>query len=383
MSETRNSERMIQDGFGLLAAKRHAEAEAMFRAAGDAPAAWHGLGECALARGALDEAIGSFERALSAAPEALPSLVSLSDVALWRHGLAGWEGAIDRALALPVVGGPSFHFLVRKACLLWVSRRVGLARAILQEFGWRLNQEGEPLARLLQGYTMSIAGHLDGLLTAEANGKGGHYETGTNPPTALFVGDSHGIAPAGTIVRIGGVPHRVGLAYVLGCKAWHLANDRPNPYKSCVAVIADGLAQPTTIIASAGDIDCRIDSGFFNQVVKTGADPEPAITTTVEGYLDHLQARFSPGGHRLIILAPPAPRPSARPRPPKALEMVSRISAAFNAALKTAAARRGLAVIDYYAMTVGADGWATGDHHVDQHHLNADALRRAAALAGI
>jgi hypothetical protein len=40
---------------------------------------------------------------------------------------------------------------------------------------------------------------------------------------------------------------------------------------------------------------------------------------------------------------------------------------------------RGLALIDYYAMTVGSDGFANPSFHVDGHHLSADALRLALA----
>lgn len=342
--------------------------------------AWHGLAELELARGALDEADSSFLQALALAPADIDTRLGLIDLALWREGLSGWHRRIDEALALGIPLPAAFHFLIRKACLHWIARQFKLCVDIVVSLSSALGRDGEPLARLLQGYSMSMAGHLNGLVRAELTGRGGRYSDAPLPPLFL-AGDSHCIAPAASLVAIAGETRRVAPLYVLGCKAWHLANPDRNQYKACVERIARALPAGALLAFSAGDIDCRYGSGFYNLHRKTGADLDRAIAETTERYLDALQHFFPAGRVRLMLLAPPAPRGDLQPLDDADKALLPTISARFHAALAEGCARRGLPLVDYYALTVGADGWSNRRHHVDGHHLYADALRLAIETA--
>jgi len=196
-----------------------------------------------------------------------------------------------------------------------------------------------------------------------------------------LVGDSHCIAPSATIVAIGGRAHRVRPRYVLGCKAWHYAAPGPNGYKAAVQRIAGALPASSQVIISAGDIDCRWRSGFFNLHRKTGAGLGRAIATTVAGYLDFVQAAFGPGGHAVSILTPPAPCIDTLPWDPSDQTVVATIIAGFQDELHSAASARGLPLIDVYRLSAGPDGWSNRRFHVDTYHLDARALD--AALSGV
>ncbi len=378
------AETMLEAGNRLLAQRQYDAADAAFRAVLSVaanPSAWAGIGECSTARGSLDEAVSAFETALDLVPDAWSALLSLADTMLWRDGRAGWEQGVDRALTVPIMAPAAFHFLVRKACIHWLNRKVRLCDSIIQALTLALKREGEPLARLLQGYTMSMARNLDGLLASEKAGLTGRYAHDPSLPPVHLVGDSHCIAPSATIVAIGGREHRVRPRYVLGCKAWHYAAPGPNGYKAAVQRIAGTLAASSQVIVSAGDIDCRWRSGLFNLHRKTGADLGRAIATTAAGYLDFVQAAFGPGGHTVSILTPPAPRIDSLPWDRSDQTLVATIIAGFQDELRAAASARGLPLIDLYRLSVGADGWSNRRFHVDTYHLNARALD--VALEGV
>jgi hypothetical protein len=349
-------------------------------AAAPSATAWRGLAECELARGALDEAERSFVEALGLAPGDVDTRLGLIDVALWREGFAGWHRRIEEALSLRIPLPDAFHVLIRKACLCWVTRQIKPCTDILVLLSSALGREGAPLAQKLQGYTMSMAGHINGLVRAEVSGRGAVYSSEALPPLFL-VGDSHCIAPAASLVSLAGETRRVVPLYVLGCKAWHLANGERNQYKECVERLARALPEGATVLFSAGDIDCRYQSGFHNLVRKTGADLDRAIPETVEAYLDLLQRVFPAESTRLMLLSPPAPRGDLQPLDEADHTLLPTISARFRQALGAGCTARGLLLIDYYAFTVGEDGWSNRRHHVDGHHLYADALRLAIEAA--
>lgn len=346
------------------------------------PRLWRGLAESQLARGALEEAEASFLQALALAPGEVDTRLGLIDLALWQTGLAGWGRRTDEALALRIPLPDAFHFLIRKACLLWIAHQIDPCARILLLLSSGLQRDGAALAEKLQGYTMSMAGHLNGLVRAQASGRAARYSEASLPPLFL-AGDSHCIAPAASLVMLGGAQHRVMPLYVLGCKAWHLANPTRNQYKECAARLARALPPGTTLLFSAGDIDCRYQSGFFNLHRKTGADLDRAIPETVTLYLDALQRLFAADRTRLLLLAPPAPRSDLQPLSEPDQALLPTISARFHQALMQGCAERGLPLVDYYALTAGADGWSNQRHHVDGHHLHADVLPMAIEAAAL
>lgn len=359
--------------------------EAMLRqqlANAPSPPLWRGLAESQLARGALEEAEASFLQALALAPGEVDTRLGLIDLALWQTGLAGWGRRTDEALALHIPLPEAFHFLIRKACLLWIAHQIDPCARILLLLSSGLQREGAALAEKLQGYTMSMAGHLNGLVRAQANGRAARYSEERLSPLFL-AGDSHCIAPAASLVALGGGQRRVMPLYVLGCKAWHLANPFRNQYKECAERLARALPPGALLLFSAGDIDCRYQSGFFNLHRKTGADLDRAIAETVTLYLDALQRLFPADRVRLLLLAPPAPRDDLQPLNEADRALLPTISARFHQALMQGCAERDLPLVDYYALTVAADGWSNGLHHVDGHHLHADVLRIAIEAASI
>ena len=381
-SETIEEDEALGRVIALLRKRRYAEAEASasdLTAFAPSARALHVLAECHLARGALGDAATDRDSALALKPEDPGLWVGRADLELWRDGFAGWEKIVDCALSVPVLPPAVFHFLVRKACLLWIRRREALCASVISHLTQALGRDGNTLALQLRGYTMSMAGHLNGLIRAERAGRGGRYDARATLPKLYLVGDSHCISPAATVVSFTGRPHRVTPVYVLGCKAWHLTTAFPNPYKEAVLRAARTIPTGSEVIFTAGDIDCRFESGFHNLYRKTGAALDRAIDQTVAAYLDQLRTLFPAERHRLSILAPPAQRGDLGRFGGPDLALLADIGRLFHETLSVGCNARGLALIDYYAMTAGSDGFANPSFHVDGHHLSADALRLALA----
>jgi hypothetical protein len=362
-------------GYELLAQRRPVEAAAVFRQAlATAPegAAWHGLAESHLALGELDTAIAAFDSAVALAPTAWMSLLARADAVLLRDGLDGWHSAIDHALTVPVVPPAAYHFLVRKAALHWINGRAGLCETIIQSLTHALQREGEPLARFLQGYTMSTAFHLTGLLRHRRQVSPGMREDEANLPAIHLMGDSHCVGPAGTVVRWDHQRHRVSPVYVLGLKAWHLASPHPNPYAVAFRNSATRLPPGAPALICAGDIDCRWRSGIFNHHRKTGTELESSIAFIITGYLDTVQKVC--GGRPIGILAPPAPDTATLSWTSDDRALVTRIVTLFQQQLRLETAARGLRLVDTYTVSLG------GRHHVDAYHLDMSALSAAMDL---
>jgi hypothetical protein len=130
---------------------------------------------------------------------------------------------------------------------------------------------------------------------------------------------------------------------VLGCKAWHLTTAFPNPYKEAVLRAARTIPTGSEVIFTAGDIDCRFESGFHNLYRKTGAALDRAIDQTVAAYLDQLRTLFPAERHRLSILAPPAQRGDLGRFGGPDLALLADIGRLFHETLSVGCNARGLA----------------------------------------
>ena len=372
---------------GLFRARRYRECLAAVDAVlagGPHPAALHIRAECLVAAGRLDEAAGAFEAALVLAPFTGAAWVGRADLELWREGLAGWEAVVDRALTRPVLPPEGFHFLVRKACLLWMRGEVAGCGAIVGYLSAELGRQGAALAGVLRGYTVSTAVHLRGLLLAEGTGRGRRMAGAEALPPLFLLGDSHCIGPAGSVVTLRGQPHVVRPLYVLGCKAWHLAGAGAehlgNPYRACAERRAAGLPGGAAVMVSAGDIDCRAGSGFDNLRRRVSA-PElaAAIRDTAAGYVGWVRrvlARAGAGEGEAMVLLHPARRAEGTGEAggDGGQAAVLEIDRRFREAVAEACGRAAVGLVDLGALTADAPEW-----FVDTHHVAGGAL--GAALA--
>jgi lysophospholipase L1-like esterase len=122
------------------------------------------------------------------------------------------------------------------------------------------------------------------------------------------------------------------------------------------------------LLLSFGEIDCRLDEGFLPAQQKRGGRLEAMVEETVCAYLDFLLQAASQYNHRLFVMNVPAPvfndQHSAESNGQRA-ELIR----LFNQTLEQQARSRALSLIDVHTASVGANGFANGEHHLDGIHL--------------
>ena len=199
--------------------------------------------------------------------------------------------------------------------------------------------------------------------------RGDLYQGGDELPLLYAVGDSHCLAPAHLPVFLGEAVYRVAPRLVVGAKAWHLGRPQPNHYQNALAQIVAAIPAGAPVLASFGEIDCRLDEGIIVHHRQTGSDLAQAIPALVADYLNHLAQLCGAQGLRLLVANVPAPLNSAVAVGAAELQLQALVIREFNRVLDEGCIALNLPLLDLYGASVGPDGRASGRAHLDAVHL--------------
>jgi Flp pilus assembly protein TadD len=304
--------------------------------------------------------------------------MNLVRVNCWRSSVADWGALCDVALAQEgLVAASRFELLVRKAIQQWVTGDLqGMANTLTQTSvvsgligptrskDVKNSRAYEKFLRALLSYAMQ---------------RPQAYPPGNGQPVLPVVGNSHCLCFSGLALRLDDVTYTTRAHLVMGCKAWHLGNERPTLYKWLFDSILDRLPPRSTAICAFGEIDCRYDEGIFPYFRKTGGDLAQLIAGQVEGFMRHVAAAAARREMRLLFLGVPAPHLDLlRLQHPAMTQadaaLLISIVQNFNLSLERSAAASGHRYIDLYRISAGPEGKASGDMHIDDFHLRPDAL---------
>lgn len=189
-----------------------------------------------------------------------------------------------------------------------------------------------------------------------------------------MLGDSHTLTFHGTTQPVNGQDRSIRSSLVVGCKAWHLAqqhtSDEANPYRHAFECALAGLPDGADeVLVCFGEIDCRSNEGFLLAWGKSGVDPENSVRTTISAYVEYVCTACRERGVVPVFYGVPAPCRDFSLLNEKALTVLTRILRLFNQSLATEAGNRGLSMIDPYSLTVNDQGMSDGTYHMDLHHL--------------
>lgn len=197
-----------------------------------------------------------------------------------------------------------------------------------------------------------------------------------------LIGESHCLTPAHARVTQDGTTYRVQPHLIMGGKAYFFSLTEPNMWQYALEEIIRTVPKTEPVAVQFGELDCRPSEGIMTQYRR---DPHYAMSAAIEelcgGYVKCVKlAQLRRAAPTLIVGVPAPSRAAMQDLQPGEegvfLEMVRQ----FNGALARAAASQGLGFIHLYAHTVGEDGWAKDDVHIDQVHLKPSVT--VAALAG-
>ena len=215
--------------------------------------------------------------------------------------------------------------------------------------------------------------------------RGRNAEPPSGSRTPLFVvGDGHSLSPARFPLRLGGRPYVAAPRLVFGVKAWHLARAHrgdANLYASAFATALAALPSGSMAAMSVGEIDPRAEEGFLPVLRRAGIDTaeerRARVAPAVADALAFAAQAARQANVTLVAITVPAPRPDVSDRASEDARDVAGIVRLVNDSLREAASDLGVGVIDVYAHTLGADGFAKQDLHLDSVHLLPSVLGKA------
>ena len=307
-------------------------------------------------------------------------VMSLVRAHCWRDPLTGWDRLCAAALRHDGLCPESrYELAIRTAIQQWINRDFEDLATILAHGRSVFDLITKPNQNVRN--SRAYEGFLQALLSYAAENPEARAAVGQLPPIPI-IGDSHCLAYDGTRLSLGGVAHTGVARLVMGCKAWHLGNDKPNRFKGLFDAIVGDLPVGSTAICTFGEIDCRLDEGILPYYRKVGGDIERLVADTVDRFVAYVSGVAAPRSIALMFVGVPAPHFAAmtarNPAPTdedKALLIL--IIDLFNRSLERAAKEKNHRYIDVYQASAAADGAASGRQHLDDIHLKPDVLRLA------
>ena len=196
--------------------------------------------------------------------------------------------------------------------------------------------------------------------------------------TLNVIGESHSLVAHGVTVSCGEQAMRCMTEWISGIKQWHLGNDTPNKYMHGFETVMARLPRESAVLLVIGEIGCRHDEGIIHAWENTPDwSLEDIARSTIESYLSYVARVAARHRHRLIIAGVPATDIQMAALSKDVAGQFVRLIRIFNAILKEQSLAGGMGFLDVYALTDRSDGIASGDWHMDTHHLSPGAIVEA------
>ena len=194
------------------------------------------------------------------------------------------------------------------------------------------------------------------------------------------IGERHALSVHGMVVCYNGHRLRCFANRITGCKQWHLGKNQENCYKYQFEAIMKRLPRESNIFLTIGEIDCRHDEGILKAWDKSPdlqLDEMAHITTSA--YLSYVAKIADYHRHKIIVSGVPCTNIPLNTLTTTAAENIVHLIKTFNLNLKDITSTFGLDFLDVHALTDRGDGIATGEWHIDEHHLLPSAVVEAFA----
>jgi tetratricopeptide (TPR) repeat protein len=192
------------------------------------------------------------------------------------------------------------------------------------------------------------------------------YLCNDQSPVIHVIGESHCLTAANSNVEFMGKPHVMKSNIIIGCKAWHLANNQLNGYKKQFEEIERSIPNHGIVVITIGEIDCRLDEGILKFHQKTENNLGDSIKDLVQNYTKYIIEKLAGSSRTIIVSGVPC---ISKNRQQKLTEdnvvILSTVLKDFNNSLKTTAINRGLKFLDIYSLTQeNPEAYFIDDHHL-------------------
>jgi tetratricopeptide (TPR) repeat protein len=308
----------------------------------------------------LEEAVASYQKAITNKPDFADAHYNLG-VAL------NEQDKLDEAftsLQKAIINKPDFaNACTSLAILLWLKEDLsGLAECIKPVKN--LENLPEKSAEFVLPYQI--------LLSRLLEYKKRHQELYLHSeqlPTLYVMGESHCLPAANTIVTFKGKKHRIQSRIIIGCKAWHLANNINNKYKQQFEVIAKTIPDRESVVVIFGEIDCRVKEGIIKHHRKTNNNLPEAIKQLSQDYVSFITNAFHGRGINIIFSGIPAIPDIDNKFSPEDVAIWSKTVSLLNDDINREAANHDLQFLDFYSLSKKENYNPSVECFIDSHHL--------------
>lgn len=197
-------------------------------------------------------------------------------------------------------------------------------------------------------------------------------------PYIYFISESHGFSPNGMMVKYQNIKHTVKSILITGAKIFHLTQSI-HQCRSSLKILMSGLPKKSKIVLGFGEIDCRVNEGFYDYSSRYKKDAFVVIDSILEKYIEMLMVE-NKNEHTLIIYGVPSPTP-------KSIESLGgeqkrnfkSLVAYFNLKLGKLCKKQSILFLDVYKLT-NDNGVSNLKYHMDNHHVKSSTLPELFAL---
>jgi Flp pilus assembly protein TadD len=207
--------------------------------------------------------------------------------------------------------------------------------------------------------------------------KDGHpdyYLDKTSPRKIYAIGDSHCLSICHTTVGFNGLDYSVEPRLVLGCKAWHIANNQNSSYSCSFKEIVRSIPTGSIVITMFGEIDCRLDEGVIKHHKKTNNNLSKSIIELVENYVNNQSTILKSKNLNQIICNIPAPLFNEDNISSENKKLRVTVVKEFNHALAINAEKKQIPILDAYGLSKTIEGTSNSKWNLDKVHLKPTAF---------
>ena len=318
--------------------------------------------------GLLHESVDEFLEINDSQPLLSSVYFHLSELLLLLHATDDAEKVIDAGLSIssssPV---EQFHALTSKSLIAWITGKIETSRESL-----RKSQEIDiPMSARTKGYAEANAFNICLSRLLDLREELVDLYTGNPEKPIFFVSESHCLSPSELIVFHNNTECRFLSLMVRGCKAYHLANEENNEYKSSFVSALAALPHGSLVILAFGEIDCRIDQGIFTAYKSKGIDYKESLPRYLHDYVTYCLSIAEKHNHRVIFSGvPPLSKNFGTHIDHTDQALLHSIILTFNNVLKQCCLDHSVSFLDVFNAACDEHGFRKSEYDLDGIHLH-------------